>query len=134
MQTTDIYDLTKSMEVVGSGALVSEAMYKAQTANVLGNFGSTDPTGRCAVCQPLTTGRSYGLGVLLVGSWIVQSKGLRRFRRDGRVPAVVEVRRLGAQQLLSDGFDATGASDNASRKIFTALAAAVAPDEAAPTL
>jgi CubicO group peptidase (beta-lactamase class C family) len=134
VQTTDIYDLTTSMEVVGSGALVSKAMYKAQTDNLLGNFGSTDPSGRCAACQPVTTERSYGLGVLLVGSWIVQSKGYAGSDATaGYLPSskyAVSV----LSNFTSDGYDATGASDNGSRKLFTALAAAVAPDEAAPTL
>jgi CubicO group peptidase (beta-lactamase class C family) len=134
VQTTDIYDLTKSMEVVGSGALVSKAMYQDQTGNVLGNFGSKDPSGRCAACQPLTTERSYGLGVLLVGSWIVQSKGYAGSDATGGYLRSSKYAVSVLSNFSSDGFDTTGVSNNASRKIFTALAAAVAPNEDAPAL
>ena len=74
------------------------------------------------------------LGVLLVGSWIVQSKGYAGSDATGGYLPSSKYAVSVLSNFSSDGYDATGASNNASRKIFTALAAAVAPDEAAPTL
>lgn len=74
VQTTTIDDMTRSMEIVGSGAQVSPQMYEAQTGPALVGFGTPDPTGRCTACATLTDERHYGMGVVLRGPWITQTK------------------------------------------------------------
>jgi CubicO group peptidase (beta-lactamase class C family) len=73
VETTDITDMSVSMEAVGAGKLVSRASSAAQIEPRLLGFGHTLPG--CAACWENTPGRSYGLGVILVGKWITQTLG-----------------------------------------------------------
>jgi hypothetical protein len=43
VQTTDITDMSKSMEAVGTGAVLSPASWAAQVAPNLAGFGHADP-------------------------------------------------------------------------------------------
>lgn len=74
VQTTTITDMTRSMEIIGSGEQVSPEMYAEQVdANLVG-FGDPDPQGGCPLCRRNTRAQSYGLGVILLGDWITQTK------------------------------------------------------------
>lgn len=53
VQITDITDMSKSMEAVGSGRLLSKASWQAQVGPNLVGFGHADP--KCPVCQPNST-------------------------------------------------------------------------------
>lgn len=132
VQTSTITDMTTSMEVVGSGKLVSPEMYQAQTGKNLVGFGAKDPTGACKVCTTLTEQRSYGLGVILAGPWIEQVKNYAgNGVTGGYLPSAkyaITVSTTNAQA----AYDDTGAAPNASSAVFTALATAVAPAEAPP--
>lgn len=133
VQTTDIYDMTRSMEVVGSGKLVSRRMRRAEVGKTLIDFGGKDPTGRCAACNRLTEEQNYGLGVVLLGSWITQTKN---FAGSGGTSGYLPSRRYTVSVVTTyrpGAFDpTTGAYDNASSKIFTELATAVAPGDPPP--
>ena len=72
VQTTDINDLAKSMEAVGTGKLLSKESSAAQINPTLVDFGHTDPN--CPACHQNTKERNYGLGVVILGSWITQTK------------------------------------------------------------
>ncbi|HEY7811700.1 MAG TPA: serine hydrolase domain-containing protein, partial [Nakamurella sp.] len=65
LMTTDITDLTRTAEAVGSGELVSPMMYEAQAGKSLVGVG--EKTGQCPVCAPLTENRSYGFALVLLG-------------------------------------------------------------------
>lgn len=132
VQTTDIYDQTTSMEIVGSGALVSPEAHQAQVGKNLVGFGHEDPTGRCPACTQMTEQRSYGLGVELIGSWIAQTKN---FAGSGATSGYLPSQRLTvsvATTYTAAAFDGAGNYTNASSAIFTEIAAALAPNEAPP--
>ena len=70
VQTSNIFDVATSIEMIGSGALVSPKAHALQVTKQL--IGHKDP--KCAACQPLTEEFSYGMGVELQKDWIVQTK------------------------------------------------------------
>jgi len=73
VETTDITDLSVSIEGVATGKLLSPSSSRAQIAPNLIGFGHGIPG--CDACRPQTTAFSYGLGVILLGPWISQSLG-----------------------------------------------------------
>jgi CubicO group peptidase (beta-lactamase class C family) len=132
VQTTNIYDMTTSMEIVGSGAQVSPEMYQAQTgANLIG-FGGPDPTGVCTVCRTNTEARSYGLGVIRMGPWITQTKSFAGAAAStGYLPSdklAVSV----AMTYLPAAYAEGGELNSSSLATFSAVVDAVAPGKAPP--
>lgn len=128
VQTTNIYDMTKSMTMVGDGRLVSPQMYKVQVGNNLAGFGHSDPS--CPACAHLTKAHSYGLGVVLLGPWITQTKN---FAGNGATTGYLPSKKLTITVVttyLPQAFDSVGNSKNASTSIFDTLANALAPGQA----
>lgn len=129
VQTTNIYDVTTSMEIVGSGAQVSAAMYQEQVAPKLVGFGRKDPT-RCPACREGTSQLSYGLGVILTGSWITQTKN---FAGSGATSGYLPSKKLTisvATTYSPAAFSADGSYKNSSSAVFNSLAALLAPGQA----
>lgn len=79
-ETTTIYDLTKTAEGIGSGALLSKASYKAQTDPNLLGFGQT--TAQCPSCHKNINYFNYGLGIVRSGSWLLQNPLLDGYAAD----------------------------------------------------
>ncbi len=133
VQTTDIYDMTRSMEIVGDGELLSPETHQAMVGKNLVGFGSTDPTGRCPVCFTNEELRSYGLGVVLLGDWITQTKN---FYGSGATGGYLPSQQLTVSVVTTykaAAFDpTTGAYANTSDAIFSELAAALAPESPLP--
>jgi CubicO group peptidase (beta-lactamase class C family) len=133
VQTTDIYDMTRSMEIVGDGELLSPETHQAMVGKNLVGFGSPDPTGRCPVCFTNEELRSYGLGVVLLGDWITQTKN---FYGSGATGGYLSSEQLTVSVVTTykaAAFDpTTGAYANTSEAIFSELAAALAPESPLP--
>jgi CubicO group peptidase (beta-lactamase class C family) len=125
VQTTDITDMSKSMEAVGTGKVLSRSSFAAQVGPNLVGFGHAAP--RCPVCRQNTTAFHYGLGIVILGPWITQEKAF--FGSSAMVGY------LPAQKLTitvettyqPEAFDAKGNYKDASISTFTALADALAP-------
>lgn len=132
VQTTNIYDMTTSMEIVGSGSQVSPQMYAEQTSPNLVGFGTTDPTGVCTACRPNTEAASYGLGVILLGPWITQTKSFAGAAAStGYLPSeklAVSVSMTYLPQAYADG----GSLNESSMATFAAVVEAAAPGKAPP--
>ncbi len=128
--TTDITDMTTSMEIVGSGSQVSKEMYEAQTGPNLVGFGTKDPTGACTACRQNTAEMSYGLGVWRLGSWLAQNASFAGLAStSGYLPSqklTVSV----AMTYTPDAFKDAAAYGASSWSTFAALAEAVAPGQA----
>ncbi len=73
VETTDISDLSLSIEAVATGKLLSPASSAAQIVPSLIGFGHTQPG--CSACRENTKGFNYGLGVIDAGPWITQTLG-----------------------------------------------------------
>lgn len=129
VQTSTIDDVTRSMEIVGSGAQVSPEMYEQQTgANLVGQ--GTPPTEQCPRCGPLTEERNYGLGVIRYGPWIANTKLFAGSGATGGYLPEGEWAITVVTTYLPSAFGPDGGFDNASATIWAELAAAVSPDNA----
>lgn len=128
--TTDIADMSTSMEIVGSGSQVSPEMYAAQTGPNLVGFGAKDPTGTCSSCRTNTAEMSYGLGVWRLGAWLAQNASFAGLAStSGYLPSeklTVSV----AMTYLPAAFKDAEAYGTSSWSTFAAVAAAVAPGQA----
>jgi CubicO group peptidase (beta-lactamase class C family) len=125
VQVTDIADMARSMQLVGSGALLSKASAEAQIGANLAGFGHADP--KCSVCRRNTVQFNYGLGVVNLGPWIAQIKS---FAGSGGTVGYLPSRRLTIAVVTTyapAAFDAEGNYPNASQEIFSALADRLAP-------
>jgi CubicO group peptidase (beta-lactamase class C family) len=130
VQITDITDMSKSMEVVGNGTLLSPASYTAQVGPNLVGFGH--PQDGCPPCAENTVAHSYGLGVLILGPWIGQTKS---FAGSGATVGYLRAAQLTISVVTTytpEAFDEQGNYPNASVPIFTALANALAPNTLPP--
>jgi len=138
VQTTDITDMSKSMEVVGTGALLSRASWAAQVAPKLIGFGHPDPNCHpsnsaclCPTCMKNTAALNYGLGIVNLGSWISQTK---LFAGSGATVGYLPSQKLTISVVTtykSDAFDQEGDYTNASGTIFKLIASALAPNSLA---
>jgi len=120
-------DVSRSMEVVGTGALLSRASWAAQMLPNLIGFGS-GPLDGCPACAQNTAARNYGLGVVILGPWITQTK---LFAGNAFTVGYLPSRRLtvtvGASS-SQDAFDQKGNYSGASTPIFKLIGNALAPN------
>ncbi len=126
IQITDITDMTKSMEAVGTGKVLSLQSWAAQVGPNLVGFGHTEPN--CPVCRQNTIEFNYGLGVVNLGPWITQTKN---FAGSGATVGYLPSMKLAVAVVttyLPTAFDDKGNYKNASETIFASLANAFAPN------
>lgn len=125
VETTDITDLSLSLEAVGTGKLLSPASSSAQIVPSIRGLGHAQ--SNCPACAPTTAARDYGLGVILTGSWVAQTLGFA-----GASGAVAY---LPSQQLTiaieatnaEGAYDAQGEAGLGAVPLLQALANAAAP-------
>lgn len=123
LMTTDVTDLARTAEAVGSGELVTPALHDAQTGRALAGLG--ERTERCPVCAPLTESRSYGFALVLLGDWMTQTKSFGGSGASiGYLPAD-DLAIAVITTLTPEAFDADGVGDPASAAVMTEIAAAV---------
>lgn len=125
VETTDIADMARSMEIVGAGTLLSKASHQAQVGPNLVGLGHADP--KCPACRKLTKAFNYVLGVVILGPWITQTKS---FAGSTATVGYLPSRRLTiavATTFLPAAFDSEGNFKDASVKVFGSLANALAP-------
>lgn len=126
VQSTDIRDMTRSMEIIASGSQLSPEGYAAMTKGNVG-LGKADPSGRCVTCRAMTEAADYGLGVTLNGDWVTQTKN---FAGSGATTGYLPEQKLAITVVttyLPSAFAADGGYENQSRAVFFTLAEALAP-------
>ena len=126
IQITDITDMSKSMEAVGTGKLLSRESLAAQVSPNLVGFGKADP--HCPACHRMSEALNYGLGVVIRGPWITQTKS---FAGCGATVGYLPSKKLTvavATTYSPKAFDDEGGYKNVSDKVFAALGNALAPD------
>ena len=128
VQITDIRDMVRSMEVVGTGQLLSFSSWRAQVAPNLIGFGHLDPD-HCSACRQNTAALNYGLGVVNMGPWNTQTKN---FAGSGATVGYLPGRGLTVAVVTTytpEAFDSTtGNYNNASGAIFQILGNTLAPN------
>lgn len=125
VQITDIADMTRSIEVVGMGELLSPRSYLEQVGPNLVGFGH--PQSNCQPCLENTYAHNYGLGVANLGPWITQTKS---FAGSSATTGYLPAARLAITVVTTytpEAFDEHGDSTTASSLIFASLANALAP-------
>jgi CubicO group peptidase (beta-lactamase class C family) len=125
VQVTDIADMARSMELVGSGALLSRSSYAGQIQPNLAGFGHSDP--KCSACHRNTAAFNYGLGVVNQGPWVMQ---IKNFAGCGGTVGTLPSRKLTIAVVTTykpAAFDSKGNYPNVSQAVFASLAKLLAP-------
>jgi CubicO group peptidase (beta-lactamase class C family) len=120
IEVTDITDMTRSMEIVGAGTLLTKASYAAEVGPNLAGFGHSDP--KCPACHRNDAAFNYGLGVVNLGPWITQTKN---FAGCGATVGYLPSKKLAISVVTTyapGAFDPEGNYKNASEAIFASLA------------
>jgi CubicO group peptidase (beta-lactamase class C family) len=126
VETTNITDLSASIEAVASGKLLSPASSAAQIVPSLIGFGHTQ--SGCPSCRENTAAFNYGLGVIVAGPWISQSLG---FAGASGVVGYLPAQRLTIAVEATNGpgaYDDKGNAGLGAVAVFHALADALAPN------
>ena len=131
IETTDIRDMAATAVAIGEGTLLSPESHRAQVAPDLLGFGA--PLAGCPTCRTLDESLSYGLGVVLSGSWILQNP---LFGGYGGVEAYLPARKIAIAVATTFGegaFDDEGAYKYPSHVgLYAAIGAFLAPDDPPP--
>jgi CubicO group peptidase (beta-lactamase class C family) len=126
VETTDITDLSLSIEAVASGKLLSASSSAAQIEPSILGLGHPQPG--CNACFPMTSAFSYGLGVIISGPWIDQTLGFSG--ASGAVGYLAQQRLTIAVEVTNGpgAYDAKGNAGLGAVALFRELADALAPD------
>jgi CubicO group peptidase (beta-lactamase class C family) len=125
VETTDIDDLSASIEAVAAGKLLSEGSRKAMLAPSLIGFGHKAPN--CHACMPMTKAFNYGLGIINAGPWITQTLG---FSGASGTVAYLPQQKLTIAVEVTNGPEAYDAQGNAgllAADVARAVGDALAP-------
>jgi CubicO group peptidase (beta-lactamase class C family) len=129
VETTNIYDMTKTAQGIGSGALLSKSSYHAQTGPNLLGFGHKQPG--CA-CIKQTNSYNFGLGIVRSGSWLLETPSYGGYAAaEGYLPS----KKIAIAVAITFGpqaFDAQGNSSNSSDPILRQIGAYLAPKNPPP--
>ncbi|RFA08865.1 D-alanyl-D-alanine carboxypeptidase [Subtercola boreus] len=131
VQTTTIRDLARTAEAVGTGELLSEESHAAQIDT--GLRGKTTQVPGCSTCFPQSEVYTYGLGVVMMGDWILQNP---MFSGTAAVDAYLPSERATIAVVVTfepGAFGADGSVRNRATDLFRDLTAIVAPDAVPPT-
>jgi CubicO group peptidase (beta-lactamase class C family) len=128
-ETTNIYDMTKTAQGVGSGQLLSKSSYQAQTGPNLLGFGHAQ--AGCA-CIKQTNSYNFGLGIVRSGSWLLETPSYAGYAAAEAYLPSQKIAIAVANTFGPKAFDAHGDSSNASDPIFRAIGAYLAPGNPPP--
>jgi CubicO group peptidase (beta-lactamase class C family) len=127
IQTTNIYDMAATAIAIGTGSLLSPASHAAQVAPGLLGFGHVEDG--CPHCHTLDEAFNYGLGVVMMGPWILQNP---LFFGYGAVEAYLPSQKIAVAVAVTFGeasFDDKGdyKYGNAAQQVFSDIADSLAP-------
>lgn len=130
VETTTIDDASVSMEAVGTGKLLSAASSAAQIAPNLLGFGHRQ--SNCPACRKMDRSLTYGLGVILSGTWVMQTLGFAG--ASGAVGYLPAQRLTIAVEATNSAaaYDNKGNAGLGASAVFRALANAIAPSTLPP--
>lgn len=125
--TTDICDLARSAQAIGTGELLSPAGFRTQLDP--GTVGLGGPTDTCpaTVCRLNTEALHFGLGILVENGWIIQNPS---FSGYAAIQAYLPCKHLAIAVSTTSGPDSPDI--NTAAAIASQIAAAFAPDNPIP--
>lgn len=121
IQTSTVADMAASMAGVGRGTLLTAESFAEQFSRELVGFGTK--VDGCNSCHTMTDEMVYGLGVWMIGPWVVQNplfagfSGTAGYLADGDVSVAVAV----TYGEGSFGVDGSYLHGNVSTTIFQAI-------------
>lgn len=130
IQYTNIYDMATSAEAIGSGRLLSPESHRLQIDPRLRGFGK--PLEGCTTCATMSDFYTYGIGIVISGSWLVQNP---QFSGEAGVMAYLPSKRIAIVVAVTFGegaFNSKGEYANSGDTLFRAIGAYLAPDDAPP--
>lgn len=130
VETSNIYDLTKTAEGIGSGKLLSKSSYQTQTGPNLLGFGSALPG--CS-CGPQVNAYNYGLGIVRSGSWLLQNPLFSGYAATEAYLPSKKIAIAVAVTFAAGAFDDQGNYTNSSYAIFRSIGAYMTPSDPPPT-
>ena len=130
IQYTNIYDMATSAEAIGSGRLLSPESHRLQIDPRLRGFGK--PLEGCTTCATMSDFYTYGIGIVISGSWLVQNP---LFSGEAGVMAYLPSKRIAIAVAVTfdeGAFNSKGEYANSGDALFRAIGAYLAPDDAPP--
>ena len=121
--TSDICDLARSAQAIGSGELLSRRAHGLQLDPGTVGLGHTTATCPDTVCLPQTEGLHFGLGVIVKNGWVLQNPS---FFGYAAVQAYQPDQHLAIAVSTTVGPSAP--SGNTAQTVTERIAAALAPD------
>ncbi|WP_282695427.1 serine hydrolase domain-containing protein [Streptomyces sp. CC208A] len=120
--TSDICDVARSAEAIGSGELISEEAYR--TLLDPGTVGKGGPTATCpaTVCRAQTEASHYGLGMVVKDGWVFQNP---LFSGYGETMAYLPEKKVAIAVATTIG--PSSPATNTSEAVASRIAAVVAP-------
>lgn len=131
VQTTDIADLARTAEAVGTGDLLSTQSYEAMVSPSLRGFG--EPVPGCDTCLRQTDGYTFGLGVVISGDWLTQNpmfagaSGAFGYLPERKVAVAV------ATTYRESAFDDPNGPPNRAAELMREIATLIVPENPPPS-
>ena len=131
VQYTDIDDLIRTAQGIGTGELLSPEMHERQL-----NLDTRDiatAVDGCPACFPHSEIYTYGIGVVMMGDWILQNP---MFSGTAAVEAYLPEEDVALAVVVTfdeSAFDEDGVYTNRATDLFRELAGVVSPGSAPPT-
>ncbi|MGW6563753.1 serine hydrolase domain-containing protein [Streptomyces sp. NPDC054975] len=120
--TTDVCDLARSAEAIGSGELLSPRSYRTLLNPGTVGLGHATDTCPATICLQQTEAAHFGLGVLVVNGWVVQNPS---FSGYAAIQAYLPSKRLAIA--VSTTKTATTPDGNTAEDVAERIAAKLAP-------
>ncbi|MBF4573453.1 beta-lactamase family protein [Herbiconiux sp. VKM Ac-1786] len=131
VQYSTLDDLLRTAEAVGTGELLSPELHAEQLNLDTRAFAS--PIDGCPACFPHSEIYTYGIGVVMMGDWVLQNP---MFSGTAAVEAYLPGEDVALAVVVTfdeSAFDGSGAVGNRATDLFRLLAAELAPQHAPPT-
>ncbi|MGW7432535.1 serine hydrolase domain-containing protein [Streptomyces sp. NPDC054861] len=121
--TTDICDLARSARAIGSGELLSPRSYRTFLDPGTVGLGGATATCPATICLKQTEAAHFGLGIIVVDSWLVQNPS---FSGYAAIQAYLPSDRLAIA--VSTTKTANTPEGNTAEEVAERIAAELAPD------
>ncbi len=130
IQTTNVYDMEATAVGIGSGKLLTTDSYKKMISTDL--RGKTHKQPGCPTCDELNDIYTYGLGMVISGSWLLQNPLMSGYAAlEAYLPSQKIAIAL-AVTFAPEAFDNQGNYRNEADPLFRKIGAELAPDDAPP--
>ncbi len=130
IENTDIGDLARGARAVATGELLSERSHRAQLDTWLRGVASL--VDGCPACFPHSEIYTYGIGVVMMGDWVLQNPVFNGTSSIGAHLPGKDITIAVATTFNEKAFDG-GAQPTSATDVFRDIVSEIAPDDLPPT-